>query len=585
MAEKKSNKTFQNDVIARQGNLWFFKTEYRGANNNVTAVCRLYGHIISRNAQLYYNHDCPECSNLKRGKLKRSTSLEQLKTIVKTKGGSLEGARFEDGIWQIEVVCAAGHKFKPNLSSIKTGSWCPECSTMRSERLTRAILEKALQLKLPRRRPELLRNPLTGHNLEFDGYNEMHKVAFEYDGGGHKNKTHFYYNKLIIWRDAFKNKKADEHLITLLNITNHSNYKTLSEVISHVLSFVPNQLIKSKVSEYDIQESEVMLPETYKRMRDAAAYAGQSLLDNVYRGSSALYQLSCKNPEHSNYYVPGFGISDRRETWCPNCAGKTISQRIDVCKALIEKRAGIFIKSTGESLSDLEIIYKCSRGHNCQQKSFHILSGHTCDYCYKKSLNVKAYDDLVTLTKEKGCNLLSNNYRGKNTNHRFECDLCKEEYTATPHNLRQAAGNSCPNHREKQNSNLKARNTLDNMKDTLIKYIQSVGGKLEYILGNDSYRLKAFYQCKYKHSCSVLYSQINKRKTACTLCEQDANRKVKEDKQLQKLNIIRAGSYFGWNVITTYKCVICGKPFWTTPRSFSVKRKECCQEPPSFACY
>lgn len=583
MADKKSNKRFQNDVLANQGDLWFFLTEYRGSNKSITAVCKAAGHRVSRNAQLFYYHKCPECSYNTRGRLKRNTSLSQLKSIVKEKGGTLREANFKNGIWHTEITCAAGHIFTPSLSSIKHGSWCPRCSELRSERLTRMILECALQLQLPKRRPKLLKNPSSGSNLEFDGYNETHQIAFEYDGGGHQNSTHYYHHESITARDSFKKMKAYEHSITLLNITDHSHYRTLAEVILHVLNFVPNRLIKREVLSSDIREYEVTLPHAYKRMRDAAAKAEQSIVDNVFRGSNATYKLNCQNPSHSPYFVPGYRICSHRETWCPECAEKTIAQRLEICKAEVEDRAGIFIDSFGQSLSNLEILYKCKRGHICKQKSYHILSGHECSDCNKETSRIAAYEGLAKLAKEKECVLISSSYEGKNIGHWFGCNFCGEHYTATPHNFRQTRGNSCPNHREKQNFNLKPRNTLENMKATLSKYVESGKGQLERILGDDSYSLKAFYKCKNNHPCSILYSQINRRKTICTKCDLETRRREKERELFQKLNIKRVGSYFGWNLKTTYRCLGCERLLFTSPRCFSVKQKVCCRKLPDFA--
>ena len=55
----------------------------------------------------------------------------------------------------------------------------------RGERICREFLEKYYKTKFPRIRPDFLVNPVSGRNLELDGYNPELNMGFEYNGYQH----------------------------------------------------------------------------------------------------------------------------------------------------------------------------------------------------------------------------------------------------------------------------------------------------------------------------------------------------------------------------------------------------------------
>ena len=89
----------------------------------------------------------------------------------------------------------------------------------------RRVLEKIFKKKFDKKRPDFLRNPITGNNfnLELDCYNEELRLAVEYQGCQHykyipffhKNKEAFYNQK---YRDLFKRQKCVENKITLIEV-------------------------------------------------------------------------------------------------------------------------------------------------------------------------------------------------------------------------------------------------------------------------------------------------------------------------------------------------------------------------------
>lgn len=88
----------------------------------------------------------------------------------------------------------------------------------------RMILERIYMRPFPSVRPDFLKNPTTGKNLELDCYNSGMKLALEYDGKQHAQYTpHFHRNghQDFIYqtvKDDWKDKKCKMEGITLIRV-------------------------------------------------------------------------------------------------------------------------------------------------------------------------------------------------------------------------------------------------------------------------------------------------------------------------------------------------------------------------------
>lgn len=93
----------------------------------------------------------------------------------------------------------------------------------KTENKCRSILEKIYNRSFPSIRPDYLKNPKTGKNLELDCYNDELKLALEYNGIQHykyspyfhKSKKDFYSQ---VHRDDWKRDKCQEMGITLIEV-------------------------------------------------------------------------------------------------------------------------------------------------------------------------------------------------------------------------------------------------------------------------------------------------------------------------------------------------------------------------------
>lgn len=107
----------------------------------------------------------------------------------------------------------------------------------------RQVAEQLTGLPFPKRRPDFLRNEITGgHNLELDCFNEDLKIAIEYNGEQHykyipyfhKTKDTFYNVK---YRDEMKKRMCEENGIRLIVVpyTVHDIKSYLTDELQKVL--------------------------------------------------------------------------------------------------------------------------------------------------------------------------------------------------------------------------------------------------------------------------------------------------------------------------------------------------------------
>lgn len=102
-------------------------------------------------------------------------------------------------------------------------SWCPNCSSGKTERKVRKILEEIFNTKFPTSRPNWLINPLTKSKMHLDGYCRKLKLAFEYNGVQHYSYTKFFHRDYQEFlnqqkRDIYKNILCKAKGITLIVI-------------------------------------------------------------------------------------------------------------------------------------------------------------------------------------------------------------------------------------------------------------------------------------------------------------------------------------------------------------------------------
>ncbi len=110
------------------------------------------------------------------------------------------------------------------------------------EILCKKIIEEIYEKPFYTIRPNFLKNPETGRNLELDLYNDEKKIAIEYNGKQHyvwPNGIHNSYETFIkqVRRDQYKVDKCDENGIYLITVPYNVglNYDKMKSYITYYL--------------------------------------------------------------------------------------------------------------------------------------------------------------------------------------------------------------------------------------------------------------------------------------------------------------------------------------------------------------
>ena len=117
--------------------------------------------------------------------------------------------------------------------------------TFKCEELCRNTLEEIYKVPFPKVRPDWLKNPETGRNLELDCYNEDLGLALEYNGSQH-------YSENSVWNADYnqftKQKERDE---LKMKLCKDNNIKLI--VVPYTISpdnipeFIKNELIRGTI--------------------------------------------------------------------------------------------------------------------------------------------------------------------------------------------------------------------------------------------------------------------------------------------------------------------------------------------------
>lgn len=128
--------------------------------------------------------------------------------------------------------------FIRSLDDMSKRTNCPHCNRFSNENECRRIFESLFNNRFITVRPDFLKNPKTGRNLELDGYCEELKLAFEYDGEFHYKEMKWIddRNKLELrqQQDKLKDVLCKQSDIILIRIPYWEN-KNLDSYINQQL--------------------------------------------------------------------------------------------------------------------------------------------------------------------------------------------------------------------------------------------------------------------------------------------------------------------------------------------------------------
>ncbi|CCV02358.1 Uvr/REP helicase [Invertebrate iridescent virus 30] len=120
----------------------------------------------------------------------------------------------QKGRWSSTLNFNNIYRYTPSVESTKESKGEIEC---------RKYLETIFQLPFPKARPNFLKNPITGNNLEIDCFNPELKLGVEYNGQQHYRYTSFFHRNIDAatnqkYRDELKRRMCHENGITLIEV-------------------------------------------------------------------------------------------------------------------------------------------------------------------------------------------------------------------------------------------------------------------------------------------------------------------------------------------------------------------------------
>lgn len=128
----------------------------------------------------------------------------------------------------LKVECGNEHTFQITPNNLKALKWCPHCKINLGELIAISALEHIFQLLFKKVRPDWLVNNL-GNSLELDAFNEILKLAVEYNGIQHyKWILHFYRTK-----EEFDQRQDDD--LSKINKCKEKNINLI--VIPYTIKF------------------------------------------------------------------------------------------------------------------------------------------------------------------------------------------------------------------------------------------------------------------------------------------------------------------------------------------------------------
>lgn len=248
-------------------------------------------------------------------------TLEIPKALAAERGGLCLSETYKNARELLTWQCKFGHIWEARYYNIKTGRWCPTCSTGSYERITRAYLEAIFEKPFPKARPDWLKG--NHKNLELDGYCAELNIAFEYNGTQHYmpiSKTKFSRFKQLKIYDKKKQqicKQLGIKLIVIKETIQNPNIKDIRRQIEKVA-----KKFNVPMKEIDINEIRFNT-DRLKPYSDIAVSKGGKCLSSNYVDAHFKLDWQCK--EGHIWKASANGI--KNGNWCKKCSTKNLSNK------------------------------------------------------------------------------------------------------------------------------------------------------------------------------------------------------------------------------------------------------------------
>lgn len=157
---------------------------YQGSMVPLKCLCKVCKHVwYPVWAELSRGHGCPKCarvnSMLSSSEIAKRMQFRDIITLSKYDGASAstlcvcKSCKYE---WRA--------RWRDIIRKDGKGSGCPKCADSANEKEARSYLERITGWQFPKCRPSFLKG-FGKYPMELDGYNEEHRLGFEYQGQQH----------------------------------------------------------------------------------------------------------------------------------------------------------------------------------------------------------------------------------------------------------------------------------------------------------------------------------------------------------------------------------------------------------------
>jgi len=193
---------------------------YKNNKSKLLWECE-FGHQWQQNInKIKLGHWCPRCSG------REPLGIAAAHSEAAFYGGKCLSTNYKNALKPLLWECKNGHQWGVRLSSIKEGSWCPQCSKYTSQNTLKATLEIILKMtaKHNYRGFDWLLSE-NGNRMEIDIYFPQLCLAVEYDGEQHFTPICFGNISFAEAKKQFVIRKNRDNLKNeLINNSEHIKY-------------------------------------------------------------------------------------------------------------------------------------------------------------------------------------------------------------------------------------------------------------------------------------------------------------------------------------------------------------------------
>jgi hypothetical protein len=408
----------EEEVKKRNGKLLTQPSDYINRKIKLKAVCE-NGHNFQISwGSIKAGSWCRVCGR-KNASDKTRLGITEASSLAVARGGKLISESYRSISSPLEWECRGGHRWQATFASVRKGTWCKQCSMVVSisENIVRRYLEELTGLKFPTCRPRWLLNK-DGWQMELDGCNETHKVAFEHHGTQHYIPTKFYDEKALAKRqldDSTKEELCAKNGVRLLVVRELFKFTSLEDLRKKVTEFAQENglTIKENAGEHPIDIQDLYDVDPLERFREAVSKRSGVLKTPRYAGLLAKYTVRCAVGHE--WEISGTHLLSGR--WCPICKRDVIREKntkhtIDAMQEIASKSGGKCLSLTYYSNRKL-LEWECKLGHRWRANASNVLLGKWCAICARQKLADKqraSIEKYRKIAQSKGGDCLSREY-------------------------------------------------------------------------------------------------------------------------------------------------------------------------------